>query len=343
MTTSSRQGFVRSVAMQEAVRGLQDALNSSGGVLLCGESGTGREVFARAIHASKYYDYKGSVERLLRSSMQGVPAGRPFVVVDCSTPQNLETRLFGCIATSQELRVNGLDRVREGSELHQALQGTLFIRHTPEIPVRVQTRLARVLRDQEVLLETLGGIVSVSPLDFRVIATIDAPIDEARVLPELKTRLAQTSISMPPLRERREDLPALIRYLLADICAAISCPTKTVSTQAAALLAALPWRGNLHELRGLLSVLVAKVSGRLIRLADVVGNVRLDGGAATMVYGGSLKEARERFERDYVTSVLEQHHGRMGEAARALGIQRTNLYRKVRQLSVPRRRLGARA
>jgi two-component system, NtrC family, nitrogen regulation response regulator NtrX len=91
------------------------------------------------------------------------------------------------------------------------------------------------------------------------------------------------------------------------------------------------------ELRTFLAALVLKVPDRMIRQEDVLGNIRLDGGPTTFVYTGTLKEARERFERDYVTSVLEQHRGRMAEAAKALGIQRTNLYRKVRQLSVKRR------
>ena len=335
-------GFVCSPAMKEAIQGLEHALKNPGGVLLCGEPGTGRGLFARAIHTATYYEHDGSVERLLRSSMRGVPNGRPFVVADCSSGKNLEDRFFGCVSEGPG-NGSGLDRIREGSWLHEALCGTLLIRQMTEIPARAQVRLARVLRDQEVSLECSNGITSTVPLVVRSIATTNAPADQERVLPELRSRLAQTSITMPPLRERREDLPALIRCLLADICASMTLPAKTVSTQAADLLAALPWRGNIFELRGLLTALVGKVPGRRIRVGDVVGSIRLDGGAPVASYGGSLKEAREQFERDYVTSVLEQHHGRMGEAAKVLGIQRTNLYRKVRQLSVQRRGAGTRA
>ncbi len=329
--------------MREAVQGLERALENPGGVLLHGERGTGRGLFARAIHTATYYGHDGSVERLLRSSMRGVPHGRPFVVADCSSGKNLEDRFFGSVSDRLSGDQGGLDRIREGSWLHQALGGTLLIRHMPEMPARVQGRLARVMRDQEVALERSNGSISATPTTVRAIATLDVPVDEQRVLPELRTQLAQTSIAMPPLRERREDLPALIRYLLADICRSMNLPIKTASTQAAGLLAALPWRGNIYELRGLLTSLVGKVPGRRIRMGDVVGSVRLDGATPAVNYGGSLKEARERFERDYVTSVLEQHHGRMGEAAKALGIQRTNLYRKVRQLSVRRRGAGTRA
>jgi DNA-binding NtrC family response regulator len=91
------------------------------------------------------------------------------------------------------------------------------------------------------------------------------------------------------------------------------------------------------ELCGLLRALVVKVSGRMIRLSDVLANIRLDGSAVTFHGRGTLKEARERFEREYVAAILELHRGRMAEAARALGIQRTNLYRKIRQLAVQRK------
>ncbi len=243
MTTARlTRGLVRSPAMQEAVQGLERAFRSPGGVTLCGEPGTGRATFARAIHAATYYEQTCSVERLIRASMHGVPNGRPFVVVDCAATKNLEDRLFGCASTGSGGGQGGLDLILEGSWLHQALGGTLYISQTPEMPARVQVRLARVLRDQEVSLQVGDGVISSTSLNFRSIATIDTPADVERVLPELRSRLSQTSISIPPLRERHDDLPALTRYLLADICASMRIPTKTVSTQAAALLAALPWR-----------------------------------------------------------------------------------------------------
>jgi two-component system NtrC family response regulator len=177
-------------------------------------------------------------------------------------------------------------------------------------------------------------------VDVRPIATSDAAADDERIVPELLKRLEHTRIDTPPLRSRREDIPALVRHLLAEICAEQGVPRRKASTQAVELLSALPWRGNLRELRSFLAALVMKVPDRLIRQADVLANIRLDGGPTTFAYTGTLKQARERFERDYVTSVLEQHRGRMAEAAKALGIQRTNLYRKVRQLAVKRRVSG---
>ncbi len=331
------RGLIRSPAMMSAARDLRRALTMDGGVLLCGDPGTGRAQFARAIHLANDGSYGGSVEQLLRESMEPVRSnGRPFIEVDCTSPNGIERQLFGCDAQPSSL--HGLDHITEGSVLHNAFGGTLVLNHVPELPGRLQIRLARVLRDGEVLVQKKDGTERFEAVNLRPIATMDAASgDDHQLVPLLRTRLEQTTIMMPRLRDRREDIPSLVAYLLVDICASLNLPAKTASRQAIQLLTALPWQGNLQELKGLLQVLVLKVPGAVIRQGDVLRNIRLDGGSTAFVYGGSLKEAREQFEREYVAAVLEQHHGRMAEAAKALGIQRTNLYRKVRQLSVKRR------
>jgi two-component system nitrogen regulation response regulator NtrX len=169
-----------------------------------------------------------------------------------------------------------------------------------------------------------------------------ASVDAARagedelLTPELRKRLEVHRIDLPPLRRRREDVPGFVRLVIAERCARQRAPLKAMSSQAMSLLAALPWRGNLTELGELLETLVANVPGRTIRVPDVLTHVCFDAGDVTCSKGGTLKEARERFERDYVAAVLVQHQGRMAQAARALGMQRANLYRKVRQLAVAR-------
>jgi DNA-binding NtrC family response regulator len=331
-------GFLRSERMQLAVQAIGSAVRSVDGVLLFGEAATGREAAARAIHQASASPDAYSLEDLLKAGGREGDYHAPFVVIDCAGTRDLERRLFGDGAPPNG---NGdLDRISGEALLHQALGGAIFLRAVQDMPARVQARLARVLRDNEVWIDSAGGAPVLAPVDVRVIASIDAPIgDEAdeRIVPELRKRLAGHRIEMPPLRHRREDIPALVRMLLSETCEALRIPPKTASSQATALLSALPWRGNFTELRGLLRTLVLKGHGRLIKLSDVLDNIRLDGTPTTSVAGATLKEARERFEREYVAAVLEQHRGRMAEAARALGIQRTNLYRKVRQLSVARR------
>ena len=334
--TNPRRGFAKSAAMQDLVKRLQQVIASDAGVLLRGEPGSGRGYAARLVHLASQGNQISSVEQLLNTSPNELPDARPFVTVDCSETADLGERLFG-VSDDQSPGVDGLDRIVEGSALERALGGTLVLRQLPDMPASSQVRLARILRNDEAWVEGKNGSTSVKPVEVRLIATSDRAADDERIVPELLERLEHTRIEMPPLRNRREDIPALVRQLLAEICAEQGVPRKKASSQAAQLLSALPWRGNLPELRTFLAALVAKVPDRLIRQGDVLANISLEGGPTTLAYSGTLRQARERFERDYVTSVLEQHRGRMAEAAKALGIQRTNLYRKVRQLSVKRR------
>jgi DNA-binding NtrC family response regulator len=328
----------RSTAMQELAVRLRHAIAAQGGVMLAGEPGSGRQFLARAIHLATAGDAGGPLEPL-DPPAAAEAASRPFVVVDCAVSVDLEYRLFGNTACAVDRISGGLDSIAEGSALERALTGTLFLRQLPDMPARVQQRLARVLRDGEVRVERARGASRIEAVVLRPMGTTEGRADEDRIVPELKRRMEHTTIDTPPLRSRREDIPGLVRCLLGDLCAERQVPEKGISTQAAELLAALPWRGNIDELKAVLAALVARVPGRLIRLSDVLASVRLDG-APTALYSGTLKEARARFERDYVASVLSQHRGRMGAAARALGIQRTNLYRKVRQLSLRRPAAG---
>ena len=336
MSAVHDRGLIRSAAMLSVVSKLRQALSLRGGVLVCGEAGTGRTQLARAIHLSPECHVETSIEQLLREAMRPMEVnGRPFVEFDCSSPEAKERALFGCDALRST--VHGLDIVTDQSTLFAAFGGTLLLTHVSELPGRLQARLARVFRDGEVAVQLRDGSESFQAVNVRPIATVEPSTSEDRLDPLLRVRLSETVISVPPLRKRREDIPSLTRLLLADICESLNLPVKVTSRQANQLLCALPWKGNITELSGLIRVLVMKVPGKVIRQADVLRNIRLDDAQAAMIYDGSLKEARERFEREYVAYVLAQHDYRMAEAAKALGIQRTNLYRKVRQLSVKRR------
>ena len=330
------RGIARSAAMVEAVAGLEQALVADGGVIIRGEAGTGGDVFARAIHLASSAGVCAVGDLLTRAIETPTPNGKPFVLFDCAVANAVERRLFG--SDADRPWPEALEQIGDTAALSEALGGTLVLQNLCDLPSRLQTRLARILRDGEV---RVAATQKPQRVDLRPIALVDANDDE-RVNPDLRRQLSQTVITLPPLRERREDLPALIRLQLNDICAGLNLPPNRASKQAVALLSALPWPGNLPELDGLLRVLVLKVPERAIRQEDVLANIRLQGGPTTLMYGGTLKQARARFEREYVASVLAQHHGRMSEAAKTLGIQRTNLYRKVRQLSVARRRAGHR-
>jgi DNA-binding NtrC family response regulator len=158
----------------------------------------------------------------------------------------------------------------------------------------------------------------------------------------LADRFSASRIEVPPLRRRREDIPVLAVHLLDELVRAGGREARTLSRSAMALLAALPWQGNVPELRGLLETLVRGARRPVIQLDDILEHAQLDGLGAVIDPGVTLREAKARFERDCISTVLIRHHGRVGEAAKALGIQRTNLYRKVRQLNVTRALLSAR-
>jgi two-component system nitrogen regulation response regulator NtrX len=333
MTNATRSRVLfRSPGVQLALDGVRAAIAGPGCVLICGEPGTGRESAARAIHRATNGD-PTPLEELLHRRADDGDLSAPFLVADCATERDIESRLFGrCAAVRghDSLEITSTDGL-----LHRARGGTLFLGAAQDIPGRVQNRLARVLRDGELWLDDGAGSRLVA-VEARVIASVDSSqaCESESLVPELKKRLAVHQIEMPPLRHRREDLPGLVRLLMADICEVQQMPAKAVSAQAISLLCALPWRGNFTELRALLQTLVANLPGRMIRVADVLTSVRLDGADVSFSAGGTLKEARERFERDYVAAVIRQHHGRMAQAARVLGMQRTNLYRKVRHLAV---------
>jgi DNA-binding NtrC family response regulator len=316
--------FGSSPAMRKIVELLPRIAPSRCPILLYGERGTGREMLARAIH--------GHMRR----------ADAPFVSIDCSnaSPQELEHELFGIVAQrrpegTEERR--SVERISEHSKLLAASGGTLFVTHLPEMPVRVQAKLHRILRDREVLITTTRQRAE---LDVRPIAAVEpgfeSAVEEGRLRRDLYDRLSLIRIELPPLRQRREDVPFLANHFLKETCRTNGSPIKTLTRSALTLMASLPWRGNAPELRALLERLVLLTPHGTIRLEDVLAQVRLDGTEIASVGGTSLREARLRFERDYIAAVVRQHHGRMGEAAAALGIQRTNLYRKLRQLSVLR-------
>jgi len=324
----ARDGVVaNSPAMRATVDQVRAAAADPRGVLVVGEPGTGRRLVARMIHA------------------RGSRAGQPFVEVDCGTGTlaELELKLFGVTdrrPSGPERRAT--ERLGRAGAICRANGGTLFLERIVDAPSRVQAKLARLLRDREAVLQDDRSVVEI---DLRPIASIDAGPDAAEdggVRRDLLERVAQVRIDVPPFRRRREDIPLIATWVLHDVCERHGVSQKALSRAALVTLSALPWLGNGPELTGLLQTLVTASPRAIIQLEDLFDHVRLDGLTARVETGGTLRDARARFEREWISSVLIKHHGRVGEAARALGIQRTNLYRKVRQLKVAKNLLAPR-
>ena len=330
VTTASmpEQGdlFIYSASMQPVAAALSLASERRHSVLVTGQPGAGREYIARVIHAR-----------------DADAANRPFIRVDCSaSAADLERQMFGTTERGSQADVHRLERAANGSALLRAQSGTLLLVNLEEAAARVQARLARVLRDGEVQSSALDALVT---LDVRIIGSagndIDGAVSDGRLRRDLVDRLAAVRIDLPALHRRREDIPMMAAHFLKTATAEDAAGPRFFSRAALALLAALPWRGNARELRDVVTHAAKSTTSPVVQLEDVLAHVSFDGGSATPT-GGTLRQARAQFEREWISATLARHHGRVGEAAKSLGIQRTNLYRKVRQLNVPRSLMSGR-
>jgi DNA-binding NtrC family response regulator len=290
--------FGSSPAIREVLAIVRRIAPSRCAVLLTGERGTGREMVARGIHA------------------QSPQRDAPFVKVSCSSSTNGE-----------------LAPIFQGDTPPGA---TVYLENVHELPAELQLRLGEHIRPDGPMSapdDGLTGVVDVRYIGAALPRVIDL-VERQQIRRELVEALGVVRIDLPPLRERVEDVPLLATHFLKEACRRNGVPPKAFSRSALMLLAALPWPGNAAELRSLAERLAVLVARGTVLLEDVLANVRFDGAEAMGRSRGTLREARERFERDYIVSVLQHHHGRMGAAARELGIERTNLYRKIKQLNI---------
>jgi two-component system nitrogen regulation response regulator NtrX len=315
-----------SASMREVVTEIAKAAASPAGLMLMGEPGTGRGLVARAIHASVH---NGSA---------------PLVALDCRVllPAEAERTLFGVppsgggMGNGTTRSPSGLEIVHSGSLLHAARGGTIVLRNVDELPVRVQARLATLFRDREFKTRLNGGaqVFTVRPVAV-VEPAFHALVDDGRVRPDLYRRFAEFPIQVPALRDRREDIPALAQLFLSRACQALGIEERALDGAAQTVLAALPWHGNVREMKDLLESMAQVTQESTISLRTLLEHITLDApNGMHPTLGVSLKEARQRFEREYIAAVVAQHHGRIPDAAKSLGIQRTNLYRKLRALKL---------
>ena len=208
------------------------------------------------------------------------------------------------------------------SALARARGGTLYLDDLSELPDVAQARLARVARAPAV------------PLIAGLSVHLDSDASSGRLRREIVRRFARARVTVPSLRRRAEDIPAMLDAVVSQRCHEAGLAHKHLTQAAVTVLAAMPWQGNLAELRHAVGQIVGGVDGDRIDLADVLAHVRFGDAPSQQAPTRTLRSARQQFEREYIVHVLRQHRGRVGDAARALGIERTNLYRKARQLGI---------
>jgi two-component system, NtrC family, nitrogen regulation response regulator NtrX len=256
----------------------------------------------------------------------------PLVVLDCGATgsDDIDQRLFG--ASPGRLLTQDLETLGRGSAVLAAGRGTLFLDNVDELPASAQRRLARLLRDGEARVASRQHSIV---LPVRLVASttrdLDTEVREGRFRADLLRRFAACRVTIPPLRQRPGDVAAIIDRFIEDAGGQPRMFTQPAMT----VLAALPWAQNVDELVSVVTKVLAR-AGAIVTQEDVLVHVPIESAFSRWDLTASLREARRRFEREYIAAVLERHQWRMSEAARALGIERANLYRKTRQLGIVR-------
>ncbi len=287
---------------------------TNGRVLIYGESGTGKELVAHAMHALS------------------PRAAQPFVEVNCAAiPEELiESELFGHIKGS----FTSAHETKIG-KFQKADGGTLFLDEVGDMSLRTQSKVLRVLEEQR--FEPVGAAESMQ-VDVRVVAAtnkhLEEEIDHGNFREDLFYRLNVIPFFVPPLRDRREDIPLLADHFLREFTTAYGRKPKELTVEAYDVLSQYHWPGNVRELKNLIERIVilnpqVRVDARHIPLAAV----RRQADRATGRFG-SLQEVREAAEREYILKKLEETSGNVTRTAELLGLERSNLYRKMKALGI---------
>jgi len=318
-----------SPAMRHLREQVAMAAPTNGRVLILGENGTGKELVARTVH------------ELSRRR------GGPFVEVNCAAiPEELiESELFGHARGA----FTGAVADKPG-RFEQANGGTIFLDEIGDMSLKTQAKVLRVLQEQ--VMERVGGTQRIK-VDVRVLAAtnkdLTAEIRDGRFREDLYFRLNVIPIFVPPLRDRPEDIPLLADHFMALLASEYGKRPKRLAPEALARLQQYAWPGNVRELRNTVERLIIMVSGDTITAQDLAFLGRDDGGAG-IGWGeihqaggpasgtGRLAEARDQFEKDFILRALAASNGNMSRTAEMLGVERSNLYKKMRAFGIAPRR-----
>ena len=319
-TIASRFEIVgRSHAIRAVTDKIEKVAKTASRVMITGENGTGKELVARAIHLNS--------ER----------ATGPFVEVNCAAiPSELiESELFGHMRGS----FTGAVADRAG-KFEQAHTGTLFLDEVGDMSLAAQAKVLRVLQDG--VVTRIGGGKPVQ-VDVRVLAAtnkdVESEIAAGRFREDLFYRLNVVPLHVPPLRERREDVPSLVGHFLGQLTLS-GIPARTMSDEAVARLQQLEWSGNVRELRNTVERLLILSMGPRIGADDVdrlVGRRDAsDSGLGTLTDCKTFEEFKQSAERAFLLAKLRQHDWNVSETARTLDMPRSNLYKKIERYALNR-------
>ena len=306
----------QSPAMNHLRQVVDTAAPTNGRVLILGESGTGKELVARTIHQTSR-----------RKS-------GPFVEVNCAAiPEELiESELFGHARGA----FTGAVADKPG-RFEQANGGTIFLDEIADMSLKTQAKVLRVLQEQ--VMERVGGTQRIK-IDVRVLAAtnkdLTAEIRAGRFREDLYFRLNVIPLFVPALRDRQGDIPMLAEHFIALFAAEAGKRPKRLAPEAAARLQQYTWPGNVRELQNVIARLLIFVGGDTITAQDL-GFLGRDGVPQVPTEQGPvvpLSEARDQFEKDYILQTLQAQQGNMSRTAEVLGVERSNLYKKLRAFGI---------
>jgi DNA-binding NtrC family response regulator len=305
-------------AMRRVMAQVDRVAASESRVCILGETGTGKELIARALH-----------DRSPRRD-------GPFVTLNCAAVPGelIESELFGHEKGSFTGAIS-----RHLGKFEQAHRGTLFLDEIGDMPAVMQAKLLRVLEEKQV--ERIGGDRSLA-VDVRVIVATHRNLDEmvqrGAFRQDLYHRIYVFPLALPALRERQEDIPALVDHFARQVSEINGWKPKAVTAEAIALLRGYAWPGNVRELRNVVERLLllseGDVDAKAVRLALPQGAAPSGASSGT----GTLAARTEAFERDVIQAELKRHQ-RMTDSAKALGLERSHLYKKCQQLGIDLRAL----
>jgi two-component system nitrogen regulation response regulator NtrX len=289
---------------------------SNSRVLITGEAGTGKDIAARTIH------------KLSRR------ANGPFVVLNCAImhPERLESELFG---TEGEAVTAGV--------LERADTGTLLLDEVADMPLETQGKIVRVLQEQR--FHRVGGQTPVE-VDVRILASsnrdLQKHMEEGHLRQDLYYRLNVVPVQMPPLRERPQDIPELAAYFVGLYSEQTGMPPRRISSAAMAIMQAYPWPGNVRQLRNVIEWVMIMAGGEEPVRPDQLPPELIDSSegngpqfdAAGNLMTLPLRDAREMFEKEYLESQIRRFNGNISKTAQFVGMERSALHRKLKQLGI---------
>ena len=304
----------RSSVMREIIEIIRKVAPTVSTVLITGESGVGKEVVARTIHHNSH----------LRDKL--------FLPVNCGAiPENLlESQLFGHAKGS----FTGAIAAQEGL-FHRARGGTIFLDEIGDMPLALQVKLLRAIEEKEIL--PVGTNTPIR-IDVRILAATNqdlrTQVDAGKFREDLYYRLNVVNIEIPPLRERREDIPEIVEFLVHRHNAELKKSYRGVDNATMKVLMALPWKGNIRELDNVIEHAMILGNGEWITPADLPRSVSPREGTALPIVGDDLKDAVRAYEKGHIENVLRRTANDKRKAADLLGVSLSSLYRKIEELGV---------